>query len=73
MGTRHDDISQETDFKPVGAACIACGFRPELMIKPAVDHSFRPVEWKWAIKGQMQLADLRDASPRADAPENVKQ
>jgi hypothetical protein len=50
LGTRQDDISQETDIKTVGAICIACGFRPEFVIEPSVDHRFRPVEWRWAIK-----------------------
>lgn len=50
LGTRLDDISQETDIRKVGAACIACGFRPETMLEPSVGHRFRPVEWKWAIK-----------------------
>ena len=50
LGTRHDDISQETDIRAVGAICIACGFRPEAVLAPSVDHRFRPVEWRWAIK-----------------------
>jgi hypothetical protein len=50
MGTRHDDISQETDVRAVGTVCIACGFRPEFMLEPSVDHRFRPVEWRWEIK-----------------------
>ena len=50
LGTRHDDISRETDIRVVGAICIACGLRPEAILAPAVDHRFRPVEWRWAIK-----------------------
>lgn len=72
MGTRHDDISQEMDIKPVGAACIGCGFRPEVAIERAVDHRFRPVEWKWMIKGATQPTDLSGASRPADASKNVK-
>lgn len=49
LGTRLGDISQETDIRKIGAACIACGFRPETMLEPSVGHRFRPVEWKWAI------------------------
>jgi hypothetical protein len=56
MGTRHDDISQETDIRNVGAACIVCGFKPEIVPEPSVDHRFRPVEWKWIIQDPALLA-----------------
>jgi hypothetical protein len=56
LGTRHDDICQETDIRKVGAACIACGFMPETIVEPSVGHRFRPVEWKWAIKEHAQPA-----------------
>jgi hypothetical protein len=58
LGTRRDDISRETDIRKVGATCIACGFRPEIVAEPSVDHRFRPVEWKWAIKQAAQPAGL---------------
>jgi hypothetical protein len=57
LGTRHGHISKETDIRSIGAACIACGFRPALMIEPSPNHRFRPVEWKWAIQEQTQPAD----------------
>jgi hypothetical protein len=60
LGTRHDDITQETDIRKVGAACIACGFRPEITLEPSANHRFRPVEWKWAIKNPAQLAGSSD-------------
>jgi hypothetical protein len=60
LGTRQDDISQETDIKTVGAICIACGFRPEFVVEPSVDHRFRPVEWRWAIKHLSQPAPFSD-------------
>jgi hypothetical protein len=50
LGTRHNDISQETDIRTVGAACIACGFRPEHVPALEVQHCFRPMEWMWKIK-----------------------
>jgi hypothetical protein len=56
LGTRHDDISQETDIRKIGAACIACGFRPEIIAEQLVGHHFRPVEWNWAIKEHAQPA-----------------
>jgi hypothetical protein len=71
LGTRRDDISQETDVRKVGAACLACGFRPEIILEPSVDHSFRPVEWKWAIKDEVEPAsfsyDLLPAELSQDA------
>jgi hypothetical protein len=60
LGTRRDDISQETDIKTVGAICIACGFRPEFVVEPSVDHHFRPVEWRWAIKQLPRPAPFSD-------------
>lgn len=60
LGTRRDHISKETDIRKIGAACISCGFRPIVMLEPSVDHHFRPVEWKWAIKDQ--TADPSGAS-----------
>lgn len=55
LGTRHDDISQETDIRAVGAICIACGCRPDAIVPPSIDHHFRPVEWQWAIKSLVDL------------------
>jgi len=63
MGTRHDELSKETNIRPVGAACIACGFMPQTMIEPSVGHHFRPVEWKSVIKEQAKPPDDDDADP----------
>ena len=54
LGTRHDHITQETDIRPVGAICIACGDRPEAILPSSVDKGFRPVEWPWAIRPVVQ-------------------
>ena len=56
-GTREDDISKETAISVIGAACLACGCRPETMIEPLAGHSFRPVEWEWATGKQPAAAD----------------
>ncbi len=58
LGTRHDDISRETDIRNMGAACIVCGFRPEIVTEPSVNHHFRPVEWKWAVREQARPEGL---------------
>jgi hypothetical protein len=55
LGTRHDVITQETEIRAVGAICIACGSRPEAILASAVDHGFRPIEWRWAIKPPLPL------------------
>ena len=55
LGTRHDNITQETDIRAVGAICIACGDRPEAILPSSVDQGFRPVEWPWAIKPPSRL------------------
>jgi hypothetical protein len=52
LGTRHGQISKETRIREIGAACLACGFRPEVMVEPLVGHRFGPVEWKWVIREQ---------------------
>jgi hypothetical protein len=69
MGTRHDDISKETDIRNVGAACLACGFRPEILMEPSVDHHFRPIEWNYVIKqcAQQPLSPAEGPQPEQDA------
>ncbi len=54
MGTRHDDISREIDIRNVGAACLACGFRPEILLEPSVEHRFRPIEWNCTVQNCAQ-------------------
>lgn len=68
MGTRHDDISKETDIRDVGAACLACGFRPEILMEPSVDHHFRPIEWNYVIKqcAQQPLSPAEGPQPEQD-------
>lgn len=54
MGTRCDDISRETNIRNIGATCIVCGYRPEIVAEPSVNNHFRPVEWKWTIREHWQ-------------------
>lgn len=62
LGKRHDVISQETDITPIGAVCLVCGFRPDLVLESSKDHRFRPVEWNWIIRS------LAGPKPSADDP-----
>ena len=71
FGTRYDHISKETDFREVGAVCLACGFRPTIMIEPLVGHRFRPVEWEWVIQKQGQPADSADDSLAAELSQDA--
>jgi hypothetical protein len=57
LGTREDDICKETAISVIGAVCLACGCRPETMIDSLLGHSFKPVEWEWAIRNQPAAAD----------------
>jgi hypothetical protein len=50
IGTRADDISNETEIKKVGAVCLACGRCPETLIDPLEVSHFRPVQWEWTIE-----------------------
>jgi hypothetical protein len=72
LGVRRGQISRETDIRKIGAACIACGFQPELLLEPSVDHSFRPVEWRWPIKNRIQPADSMSPAPPSDLPQEAK-
>jgi hypothetical protein len=62
LGTRLDDITQEVDIRSIGAACITCGFRPERITGPSVDHQFRPVPWRWKLKAHVVPATSTDDS-----------
>lgn len=61
LGTREDDISNETAVSEIGAVCLACGVRPETMIEPLAGHRFRPVEWEWVIRKQAAADSAGDS------------
>ena len=68
MGTRHDDISKETDIRNVGAACLACGFRPEIPLELSVEHGFRPIEWNCRVQNRAQpLSPAEGPQPEQNA------
>ncbi len=71
VGNRLDGISQETDIRKIGAACITCGFRPETMVEPSVGHRFRPVEWRWTIKPHALPAAPSDDSLSAELSQDA--
>jgi hypothetical protein len=55
LGTREDDISREIDVREIGAVCLACGFRPEIVAELSVKHHFPPVTWDWVIPVHAQV------------------
>lgn len=71
LGTRHDHITQEDEIRGVGAVCLACGFRPEIMIEPLAGHRFRPVEWEWVIKNQAPPPDLAEDALAAELSQDA--
>ena len=71
FGTRHDHISKETEIQQVGAVCLACGFRPQIMVEPLAGHRFRPVKWEWVIQEQAQPADPGDDTLAAELSQDA--
>lgn len=71
IGTKEDNISQETEVGGVGAVCIACGWRPDTMIAPLAGHRFRPVEWKWPIQKPPVSEELGSDSLAAELSQDA--
>jgi len=46
LAVRENEISKETDIKPVGAICLSCGHRQSKMTKLGMPRQFPPVEWE---------------------------
>jgi len=71
LGTRQDHISKETELAPIGAVCLACGFRPETIKEASVGHHFRPVEWEPAINNSVQAPDRGEDSLAAELSQDA--
>lgn len=71
IGTREDNISQETEVGGIGAVCIACGWRPDTIVAPLAGHRFRPVEWKWPIQKPPVSEDLGSDSLPAELSQDA--
>ena len=67
IGTKQDDIAQETDITVMGAICLLCGSRPESLIDPLAAQHFRPVEWEWIAEKRAEAMEA-DADPLASEP-----
>lgn len=71
LGTRENDISKETAVSVIGAACLACGCRPEGVIDPSAGHGFRPMEWEWVIRRQPAAAASGGDSLETELPQDA--
>jgi hypothetical protein len=45
LGVRENEISKETDIRPVGAICLSCGHRQCAATEPARARHLMPMEW----------------------------
>jgi hypothetical protein len=45
LGVRENQISKETDVRPIGAICLTCGHRQSAATEPAHARHLLPVEW----------------------------
>lgn len=45
LGVRENEISKETDIRPVGAICLSCGHRQCSATEPARARHLMPMEW----------------------------
>ena len=49
LAVRENEISKETDIRPVGAVCLSCGHRQSKMTGLGIPQQFPPVEWERQI------------------------
>ncbi len=45
LAVRENEISKETDIRPVGAICLACGHHQITATAPARVRHLLPIEW----------------------------
>jgi hypothetical protein len=45
LGVRENEISKETDIRPVGAICLSCGHRQCAAAEPERVRHLTPMEW----------------------------
>jgi len=46
VAVRENEISKETDIRPVGAICLSCGHRQNKVTEPARACHFPPIAWE---------------------------
>jgi len=45
LAVRENEISKETEIRPVGAICLSCGHRQSTATAPARARHLLPMEW----------------------------
>ena len=45
LAVRENEISKETDIRPVGSICLSCGHRQSTAAEPARVRHLLPMEW----------------------------
>lgn len=45
LAVRENEISKETDIRPVGSICLSCGHRQSAATEPARARHLLPMEW----------------------------
>lgn len=65
---RENEISKETDIRPVGSICLSCGHRQSTATEPALARHLLPMEWvpADAAKTSRLTTALVDALDRAE-------
>jgi hypothetical protein len=68
LGVRENEISKETDIRPVGAICLACGHRQCAATEPARVRHLMPMEWAPtnAVQASSQTTAFVEALNRAE-------
>lgn len=68
LGVRENEISKETDVRPVGAICLSCGHRQGAATEPARARHLLPMEWAPAdaVKTSRLTSSFVEALDRAE-------
>jgi hypothetical protein len=46
LAVRENEISKETEIRPVGAICLSCGHRQNKAREASLTRHFPPVDWE---------------------------
>ncbi len=65
---RENEISKETDIRPVGAICLSCSHRQDKATEPAHARHLLPIVWEpvGAINARMLATSFVEALNRAE-------
>jgi hypothetical protein len=68
LAVRENEISKETDIRPVGSICLSCGHRQSTATEPALARHLLPMEWAPvdAVKASSLTTAFVEALNRAE-------